>query len=145
MSSHTSQPAAEDGPDPSLAPIVERCAGAGPDDVWRLAIAWQDPHERAELVRAALGVAEQDGRTRAVRAAAAATARLLRESEGGRAVVHRLPGVVFRAEAAVQEAALAALLADGLSPEVRDALAAPWEWAFAGPPAPGAGDETPPA
>ena len=30
MSSHTSQPAAEDGPDPSLVAIVERCAGAGP-------------------------------------------------------------------------------------------------------------------
>ena len=117
-----------DDPDLRLGTIPERCATADATEVWRLARAWHGAGLRGELVDAALALADELGRRREARHAMARVATRLRGSPGGREVSARLKGtdVVFRAQAAAGDAALAVFLVDYLSPDVRDALAAPW-------------------
>jgi hypothetical protein len=117
-----------DDPDLGLGTIPERCAAADAAEVWRLARAWHGAGSRSELVDAALALADELGRRREARRAMARVATRLRASPGGREVSARLKGtdVVFRAQAAAGDAALAVFLVDHLSPDVRDALAAPW-------------------
>lgn len=127
-----SAPASSQSPleagDPLLARLLRRCAAASVGDAWHLARAWTAPPERDGLVAAALGLAHEVGTARDARTVMTRAARELRDSEGGHAAATRLRGmdVVFRAQAAAQEAALAVVLRDHLSPDLRAALAAPW-------------------
>jgi hypothetical protein len=121
--------------DPLLVRLLARCMQADPRQVWRLALAWRGEPDRTELIRAALGLAGEMGRREEARRAMLVAARELRASPGGRDASIYLAGmgVVFRAEAAAQEAAVAAILRMDLSPEVRDALVAPWAAVFGDP------------
>jgi hypothetical protein len=121
-----------DDRDAPLDTIPRRCEVANADQVWRLARAWQGSRARGELVDAALGLAAELGLRREARRAMTEAASCLRASPGGREASKHLNGtdILFRAQAAAGDVALAVFLGERLSPEVRDALVAPWSVVF---------------
>ena len=124
-----------DDADPLVLWVCDRSATAGPDEIWVLARDARAAPDRSELYRAALSVADELGCHAAARGVVARAGAAIRRSPGCRAVAGHLPGVAitFAAQAMAADAALAVLLADRLSPEVRDLLVGPWAAVFGDP------------
>jgi hypothetical protein len=124
-----------DDSDPLQQWILARSVAAGPDEVWALVQAGRVEPGRPELYRAALDLADELGCHAAARRVTVLAAAAIRRSPGCRTVAGHLPGVAlaFAAEALAADAALAVLLAERLSPEIRDILLAPWASVFGHP------------
>jgi hypothetical protein len=115
--------------------VVERSAAADAGEIWRLALAWRSLPARGELHRAALGLAVELGRRAVAREAMGRAATRILRSPGCATVATHLPGVSisYGVQAVAGDAALAVVLCDQLSVEVRDALAGPWVAVFGDP------------
>jgi hypothetical protein len=115
--------------------VLERSAAADAGEIWRLALAWRGLPARGELHRAALGLAVELGRRAAARDAMGRAATRILRSPGCATVATHLPGVSisYGVQTVAADAALAVVLCDQLSAEVRDALAGPWGAVFGDP------------
>ena len=124
-----------DDPDDPSARLNRRLAGADVRQVWDLVLAGRSAPNRGDLLRAGLGLAEELGRRAAAKAVMAAASTQIRRSPGCRTLAEHLPGmsIAYSAQALAGDAALAVFLRDELSPETREALAAPCTAVFGNP------------
>lgn len=115
--------------------VVDRSAAADAGEIWRLARAWRGLPARGELHRAAMGLALELGRRAAARDAMGRAATRILRSPGCATLATHLPGmsISYGIQAMAADAALAVVLCDQLSAEVRDALAEPWVAVFGDP------------